>query len=68
MSKFQDSIKNKNRSIVSSEEALKDVEPLFSVEELEKILKDNIKIAVGFAEKNTKRNSSGQVVWDEKED
>lgn len=68
MSKFQDSIKNKNRSIVSSEEALKGVEPLFSVEELEKILKDNIKIAVGFAEKNTKRNSSGQVVWDEKED
>lgn len=67
MGKFQDSLKGKKREVVSTEEALKDVEPFFSTEELQNILKNNIKIAVEFAEKNTKRNSDGMALWDEEE-
>ena len=62
MGKFQDLIKDKKRKVISAENALKDVEPFFSTEELQNILKDNIKIAVEFAEKNTKRNCDGKVL------
>lgn len=67
MGKFQDLIKDKKRKVISTENALKDVEPFFSTEELQNILKDNIKIAVEFAEKNTKRNCDGKVLWDEED-
>lgn len=46
MSKIKDILKDKNKIVVSKEEALKDVEPFLTEEELDYIIKNDIKIEV----------------------
>lgn len=46
MSKIQDIINKKERRIISTEEALKDVEPFFTEEELENLKNSDEKIEI----------------------
>lgn len=46
MNNIKDIIKDKNSKIISTKEALKDVEPFFSEKELEYIIKNNKTIQI----------------------